>query len=462
MKVAIIGCGPSGMFFLHALAHRRKRLEAEGDVEAMAMLPDVTCFERSSTPGGVWKSDRVEETNADGKVNKSTSMYEALWMNGPKECLEFFDYTFDEHFGCALPMYLPRKLFLEYMLARCTKDNPKFFDDVKFNTSVESVTYDEVEEKFVIRTVNHNTMSNPECTLFDMCIWGAGINGKPTMPKSIYEVLASGGFKGMVIHSSEVGPIFDECARGKRILIIGDNFSAEDITFQAIKLGAETIDIISRSGVGIAYQTGSWPGDRVDVHYQYSPVKVTKDGYGVVLSDGTKRITLDNIDTVIFCTGYTPNIDMLDKSLRPNFEGPFFSKYDFPKDWKMSKNALSKEFGDIVLGKVSDIGVVRDSKFVGRLFCRHESAAVDLLILLCTLHPPPFHDRCVPLPAHFKPKDDVFHGHVRKSNSRNRYLGMVVTRPCNGRYTSPFSTTNDRRQPETYARFPRRSLLALL
>ena len=366
MKVAVIGCGPSGMFFLHALAHRRKRLEAEGDVAALALLPDVTCYERSSSPGGVWRSDRVE---ADGKVHKSTSMYEALWMNGPKECLEFFDYTFDEHFGCAMPMYLPRKLFLEYMLARCTKDNPTFFDDVKFNTSVESVTYDELEGKFVIRTVNRNTMSDPECTLFDKCIWAAGVNGKPNMPSSIYEVLSSGGFKGRVIHSSEVGPIFDECARGKKILMIGDSYSSEDLALQAIKLGAETIDIISRSWDGIVCETGSWPEDRVDVHYQYSLVKVTKDGYGVVLSNGKERITLENIETVIFCTGYAPNIDMLEKSLQPNFEGPFFSKYDFPKDWKMSTNALSKEFGDIPLGKVLDLGVVRDSEFFGRLFC---------------------------------------------------------------------------------------------
>ena len=27
------------------------------------------------------------------------SMYRYLWSNGPKECLEFADYTFEEHFG---------------------------------------------------------------------------------------------------------------------------------------------------------------------------------------------------------------------------------------------------------------------------------------------------------------------------------------------------------------------------
>lgn len=363
MKVAIIGCGPSGMFFLHTLAHRRKRLEAEGDMVALALLPDVTCFERSSSPGGVWRSDRVEDKGDD----KCTGMYEALWMNGPKECVEFFDYTFDEHFGCALPTYLPRKLFFEYMSARCTKDNPTFFEDVKFNTSVESVTFDEEEGKFVVQTLNRVNQSEQECTLFDKCIWAAGINGRPKIPKAIYEVLSAGGFKGKVIHSSEVGPIFDQCARGKQILMIGDSYSAEDLTLMAIKLGAETIDICSRSGEGIACDTGSWPQGRVDVHEMYLPSEVTKDGHGVVLSNGEEQITLENIETVIFCTGYAPNMDMLDRSLRANFEGPYFSNYDFPKDWKMSKHPLSKEFGDIALGKINDLDIVKDDVYRGHL-----------------------------------------------------------------------------------------------
>jgi len=35
---------------------------------------------------------------------------EALWTNGPKEAIEFFDYyLFDEHFDCPLPVYMPRQ-----------------------------------------------------------------------------------------------------------------------------------------------------------------------------------------------------------------------------------------------------------------------------------------------------------------------------------------------------------------
>ena len=99
MKVAIIGCGPGGMFFLHALALRRKRLEEEGNTSAVEALPEVTCYERSASPGGLWRADRHTKGGEEGKT---TNMYEALWTNGPKECIEFFDYTYDEHFGRAL------------------------------------------------------------------------------------------------------------------------------------------------------------------------------------------------------------------------------------------------------------------------------------------------------------------------------------------------------------------------
>ena len=42
-------------------------------------------------------------------------MYQGLWSNGPKECLEFPDYTFDEHFGKAIPSYPPREAIYDYL-----------------------------------------------------------------------------------------------------------------------------------------------------------------------------------------------------------------------------------------------------------------------------------------------------------------------------------------------------------
>ena len=71
-----------------------------GDLKGVKTLPVVTCFERNSGPGGVW---RCGEDDAG-----STNMYEGLWINGSKEQLEYYDCTFDDHFGCAMPAFIPR------------------------------------------------------------------------------------------------------------------------------------------------------------------------------------------------------------------------------------------------------------------------------------------------------------------------------------------------------------------
>ncbi len=133
-----IGCGPAGMFFLHALATKRKQLEEAGDVEALMKLPIVTVFEKSSSPGGVWRSDRSREGESDvhhdqQNTEASTNMYEGLWINGHKGAMEFFDYTFEDHFKTPQPVYLPRQQILEYMLARVTR-HENIFQDVLFNT----------------------------------------------------------------------------------------------------------------------------------------------------------------------------------------------------------------------------------------------------------------------------------------------------------------------------------------
>ena len=42
------------------------------------------------------------------------SMYRYLWSNGPKECLEFPDYTFEKHYGKPIPSFPPREVLFDY------------------------------------------------------------------------------------------------------------------------------------------------------------------------------------------------------------------------------------------------------------------------------------------------------------------------------------------------------------
>jgi cation diffusion facilitator CzcD-associated flavoprotein CzcO len=301
--VGVIGCGPGGMSFMHAIAIRRKKLEEDGDEEGLSKLPIISVFERSSTAGGVWKSskdsiqygtndnteyaattkeddaelsvtdtsisstgttsnrnDDVHDDNdvhvatndvvkdddyiIEQKADSTTSMYEALWTNGPNQFIEYPDYTLQEHFKQALPIYLPRAPLLEYMMARVTKNNPNFFQNVKFNTNVNNVSYDEVQKKFVFILID-NISGETSVEYFDKCIWAAGLNGCAIIPKSIRTTLHQGNFKGIDIHSSQAGDILGNF-KNKRIVIIGDAFSADDIALQAIKLGIKKVRIFHK------------------------------------------------------------------------------------------------------------------------------------------------------------------------------------------------------------------------
>ena len=440
-SVCVIGAGPGGMFFLHALASRRRKLEKElasfaankndghghnaaaaaaaarAECEAkLAVLPVVDCYEKSSSPGGVWRSasassappaeilppsinnteehedepaspdtslcsnesdeENQNQANAssndrnmavrcsgvlgDGtfkatakvaankpsssilsstaaeaadNVSASTQMYEALWINGNKEVQEFFDYTFDEHFQRPMPVYLPRAHVLEYVLSRVTQ-KANIFDNVLFNTSVVSVEYNSERKEFDVISRNEITGVTSSKT-YDKCIWSGGLNATAKMPRDLVAMLSHQNFSGRVIHSTEMKD-FEATVRGKRVLFVGDSYSAEDLALQSIKLGAEQIYITSGESSGMASYANAWPGDRAKVLWYMLPTGVTADGRGIILSsvewnysteryeptEGGEIDKLEDISTVVMCTGYSPNFDILSDELKaPELSG---------------------------------------------------------------------------------------------------------------------------------------------
>jgi len=126
--------------------------------------------------------------------------------------------------------------------------------------------------------------------------------------------------------------------------------------------------VLSRSGQGCCYETGSWPGKLnpetgkiepfVEV-YMALPYRVVQDGHGLkcnemLWNDEEDVYEIDNempplilkdIDTVIFCTGYVPNQEFLSPDLR--FQNADVRFWTAPADFKMRSNAFTPEFGDI-------------------------------------------------------------------------------------------------------------------
>jgi len=409
------------MFFCHAIEVQRNELLKRG--EDVSRFPIVKCFERSPGPGGVWRSDRshedghdehVDDMNVDApffceekkeedeqsdfhkvkkaKLNKESSkqgnesanMYSALWTNGAKESFEFSDYTFKDHFGdVSMPTYLPRKYVLDYIMARCTTSCPNFFEKYfSFRTTVVNVSYQErtenakisehsINNKFRVHTRNETT-GVEEIKIYDKCIWASGINGIPYIPKKMHDLFQEGGFKGSLVHSSDTNN-FKNDVENKRVLIVGGGLSAEDLALMAIKEGASRIYCTHRGSHEHAINwTTRWPYDKVEVLSETTVVKV--EGNTVTLNEciknyyeGTNKLdkegketVLTDIDTVIFCTGYSPNLSMLDPILRDaaddgedNAEG-----VKMPKGWKMNEDkAMEKAFGE-------DFMHIKPSKYV--------------------------------------------------------------------------------------------------
>ena len=250
------------MFFLHALATRRKELTEQGDYEALKALPRVTAFERSFAPGGVWRSDRGNNGNT---TSSSTNMYEGLWTNGPKEQMEFSDYTYDDHFKSPLPAYLPRQQVLEYIMARVTQ-HEDIFEHVHFDTTVQSVSYDDSTKQFIVKSQHLDGRTTTQ--YFDKCIWASGLHG---VAKEVPQLEAKlSNFRGQIVHSSQMNNI-GASVKGKRILLVGGSYSAEDLALQCIKLGAEKIYITSRNDEDVIRWTRSWPSDKVDVLWERVP-----------------------------------------------------------------------------------------------------------------------------------------------------------------------------------------------
>ena len=110
-RIAIIGAGPSGLAQLRAFQSAAQNGED---------IPEIVCFEKQSDWGGLWNYTWRTGLDENGEP-VHCSMYRYLWSNGPKEGLEFADYSFEEHFGKQIASYPPRAVLFDYIEGRVKK-----------------------------------------------------------------------------------------------------------------------------------------------------------------------------------------------------------------------------------------------------------------------------------------------------------------------------------------------------
>ena len=183
-KVAIIGTGPCGLSMLRSFEQAEKKGEK---------IPGVVVFEKQEDWGGLWNYSWRTGSDQYGDPVPN-SMYRYLWSNGPKECLEFADYSFDEHFGKPIPSFPPREVLYDYIIGRVEKGNLK--NKVRFNTSVTSVVFNENNFEVTSHDKKKDKFSKDS---FDYVVVSTGHFSVPFIP----EYAGMKSFPGRIMHSHD-------------------------------------------------------------------------------------------------------------------------------------------------------------------------------------------------------------------------------------------------------------------
>ena len=283
-RVVVIGAGPCGLAQLQAFARAK---------EKGADIPEIVCYEKQDEWGGLWNYNWRVGLDAYGEANHG-SMYRYLWSNGPKECLEFADYGFEEHFGKPIPSFPPRAVLADYILGRAKQSGVREW--VKFATIVRDVSFDKSTKKFsvVTETLKDRIRHEDAC---DYVVVASGHFSVPNIP--YFEGIET--FSGRVMHAHD----FREAREftGRHALIVGGSYSAEDIGLQIMKYGAASVTTCYRTqAMGF-----KWP-EGMDERELLTRV----DQKTIYFKDGSKK----DFDVIILCTGYQHHFPFLQDDLK--------------------------------------------------------------------------------------------------------------------------------------------------
>jgi len=278
-RVAVIGAGPCGLGALRAFAEAKRK---------GAEIPEVVCFEKQAEWGGLWNYSWRSGTDANGEPLHN-SMYRYLWSNGPKECLEFADYTFDDHFGQAIPSFPPREVLFDYIEGRVDKSGVR--DWVRFETAVRWIAYDEDSATFAVTSEALKSGTTTTET-FDWVIVANGHFSTPNIP----DFPGIDSFPGRVMHAHDFRDARE--FEGRDIVVVGASYSAEDIALQSWKYGARSVTISYRT----AAMGFDWPEGMKEV-----PLIEKIDGSTVRFKDSSQL----SADAIVLCTGYRHSFPFL-------------------------------------------------------------------------------------------------------------------------------------------------------
>ncbi|XP_066479049.1 dimethylaniline monooxygenase [N-oxide-forming] 2-like [Tiliqua scincoides] len=214
-RVAVIGAGVSGLTSIKACLDENL---------------EPTCFERSDDIGGLWRfTEKVEEGRA--------SIYYSVITNSSKEMSCFSDFPMPDHF----PNFLHNTKFLEYL--RLYAKHFNLLKYIKFKTTVVKV---EKRQDFPTTgqwTVITERDGKQETSVFSAIMICTGHQIEAYTPLESFPGFEK--FKGNYLHSRNYKN--PEGFQGKTVVIIGMGNSAADIAVEICRK-AKKVLISTRGG----------------------------------------------------------------------------------------------------------------------------------------------------------------------------------------------------------------------
>uniref|UniRef100_A0A7S4HGS7 Flavin-containing monooxygenase n=1 Tax=Vannella robusta TaxID=1487602 RepID=A0A7S4HGS7_9EUKA len=277
MVVAVVGAGPAGLV-------AAKRFLEDGW--------DVCVFEQQGEVGGTWVY--TDDIGTEEKYVHS-SMYANLKTNLTKHAMAYLDYPFPK----SSPNILSQREVLEYLNSYANEFN--LLPYIKFNHQILSIEPCDPNLPF---TGQYNVIVEHEGTkttiTFDYVVVCNGHNSYPFTPV----IPGIKNFRGRVLHSHDYRK--PEAFTNQTILIIGSGYSATDIGEQ-LSACAKHIHVSMKDN---KYNRRS---EYTNIQYHSKTKRILQSG--VLLEDGKH---LDNIDTILFCTGYHYRFDFLSPQMKVN------------------------------------------------------------------------------------------------------------------------------------------------
>ena len=347
-RIAVIGAGPNGLSAL-------KVFRDYGHT--------VVLFEKEDSIGGLWnyRDDGTLFAPLSDPTQRINSCYSSLSMNTCKRMSQFSDYPAAD----SLTSFMHHTEFLHYIQDYAIHHS--LADHIKFKTKVTKLCpikdhTSSAEHKWQVFYEKDNG-SIVEMEVFDKIVVASGPFPNAYLPDYPH----TDEFQGIMIHSAQVRG--DDIFKGKRVLIVGGSFSAAEMVDIALKAGVKDLywslsptpqsknrwmfnrmpgdcgnwdenitrhDYFEKPEV-FSKKFESWlqplnqreddslfkcPPDRLSITNTTSVHKGLHSGrvrkvapiksfsqHSVLLADD---VTIDNIDVVIYCTGFVSRFPFLD------------------------------------------------------------------------------------------------------------------------------------------------------